>query len=40
MTDTSLKHEIDAITTDRMKVERENPGFFWDDKNDIRMIQE
>jgi hypothetical protein len=29
-----LQEEVDAITADRMKIARENPGFFWDDGND------
>jgi hypothetical protein len=35
---TRLQAEIDAITADRIEVERENPGFFWDDQDGGRKL--
>ena len=30
----TLQHEIGTIAVDRARVDRENPGFSWDDAND------
>jgi hypothetical protein len=34
----ALRQEIDAITADRMRVEREHPGFFSDEHDGGRML--
>lgn len=31
----SLKEEISAVTANWMRVERENPGYLWDDSDSI-----
>ena len=34
----TLSQEIDAIAADRMRVEREQPGLFWDDEDGGRKL--